>query len=66
MENVYTFLQPPRPNARAGSPSEGADGKMNDHQGKNTLVLSPPPVPGIPHPGVGGGKHPFYAPREVQ
>lgn len=41
---------------------------MNDHQGKNTLVLSPPPVPGIPHPGGGGGgsKHPFYSPREVQ
>uniref|UniRef100_A0A3Q1FSS8 Capping protein, Arp2/3 and myosin-I linker protein 3-like n=1 Tax=Acanthochromis polyacanthus TaxID=80966 RepID=A0A3Q1FSS8_9TELE len=65
-ENVYTLLQPPRAAARAGSPSEGADGKINDHQGKNTLVLSPPPVPGIPHPGGGGSKHPFYSPREVQ
>uniref|UniRef100_A0A8D3AW49 Leucine-rich repeat-containing protein 16B-like n=1 Tax=Scophthalmus maximus TaxID=52904 RepID=A0A8D3AW49_SCOMX len=65
-ENVYTLLQPPRSSARAGSPGEGADGKMNDHQGKNTLVLSPPTVPGIPHPGVGGSKHPFYSPREVQ
>ncbi|XP_008280204.1 leucine-rich repeat-containing protein 16B-like [Stegastes partitus] len=63
-ENVYTLLQPPRAAARAGSPSEGADGKINDHQGKNTLVLSPPPVPGIPHPGGGGSKHPFYSPRE--
>ncbi|XP_022607125.1 capping protein, Arp2/3 and myosin-I linker protein 3-like [Seriola dumerili] len=63
-ENVYTFLQPPRSSARVGSPGEGADGKMNDLQGKNTLVLSPPPVPGIPHPGGGGGKHPFYSPRE--
>ncbi|XP_039985226.1 capping protein, Arp2/3 and myosin-I linker protein 3-like isoform X2 [Xiphias gladius] len=63
-ENVYTLLQPPRSAARAGSPGEVADGKMNDHQGKNTLVLSPPPVPGIPHPGVGGSKHPFYSPRE--
>ncbi|XP_047192909.1 capping protein, Arp2/3 and myosin-I linker protein 3-like isoform X4 [Scophthalmus maximus] len=63
-ENVYTLLQPPRSSARAGSPGEGADGKMNDHQGKNTLVLSPPTVPGIPHPGVGGSKHPFYSPRE--
>lgn len=56
-ENVYTLLQPPRSAARAGSPGEGAEGK-------NTLVLSPPPVPGIPHPGVGGSKHPFYSPRE--
>ncbi|XP_029286265.1 capping protein, Arp2/3 and myosin-I linker protein 3-like isoform X2 [Cottoperca gobio] len=63
-ENVYTLLQPPRSAARAGSPGEGADGKINDHQGKNTLVLSPPPVPGIPHPSVGGSKHPFYSPRE--
>ncbi|XP_037627126.1 capping protein, Arp2/3 and myosin-I linker protein 3-like [Sebastes umbrosus] len=65
-ENVYTLLQPPRSAGRAGSPGEGADGKMNDHQGKTgTLVLSPPPVPGIPHPGGGGGsKHPFYSPRE--
>ena len=64
MENVYTLLQPPRSAAR--SPSEGADGKMNDHQEKTTLVLSPPPVPGIPHPSVRGSKHPFYSPREVQ
>ncbi|CAK6956082.1 capping protein%2C Arp2/3 and myosin-I linker protein 3-like [Scomber scombrus] len=56
-ENVYTLLQPPRSAARAGSPGEGAEGK-------NTLVLSPPPVPGIPHPGMGGSKHPFYSPRE--
>ncbi|XP_053178741.1 capping protein, Arp2/3 and myosin-I linker protein 3-like [Scomber japonicus] len=56
-ENVYTLLQPPRSAARAGSPGEGAEGK-------NTLVLSPPPVPGIPHPGMGGIKHPFYSPRE--
>ncbi|XP_058495056.1 capping protein, Arp2/3 and myosin-I linker protein 3-like [Solea solea] len=63
-ENVYTLLQPPRSAARAGSPGEGPDGKTNDHQGKNTLLLSPPPVPGIPHPGVGGNKHPFYSPRE--
>nr|XP_033477934.1 capping protein, Arp2/3 and myosin-I linker protein 3-like [Epinephelus lanceolatus] len=63
-ENVYTLLQPPRSAARAGSPGEGADGKTNDHQGKTTLVLSPPPVPGIPHPGVGGSKHPFFSPRE--
>ncbi|KAG7228746.1 hypothetical protein INR49_008524 [Caranx melampygus] len=65
-ENVYTFLQPPRSSTRVGSPGDGADGKMNDHQGKNTLALSPPPVPGIPHPGVGGSKHPFYSPREVR
>ncbi|KAM9762503.1 capping protein, Arp2/3 and myosin-I linker protein 3-like isoform 2-T2 [Menidia menidia] len=66
MENVYTFLQPPRPNVRVGSLGDGADGKMNDHQGKSTLALSPPAVPGIPHPAVGGGgKHPFYAPREI-
>uniref|UniRef100_A0A3P8T6W4 Capping protein regulator and myosin 1 linker 3 n=1 Tax=Amphiprion percula TaxID=161767 RepID=A0A3P8T6W4_AMPPE len=62
--NVYTLLQPPRAAARAGSPSEGVDGKINDHQGKNALVLSPPLVPGIPHPGGGGSKHPFYSPRE--
>ncbi|KAM7388568.1 hypothetical protein PAMP_024735 [Pampus punctatissimus] len=54
-ENVYTLLQAPRSAARDGSPGEGAEGK-------NTLVLSPPP--GIPHPGVGGSKHPFYSPRE--
>uniref|UniRef100_A0A3P9CX03 Capping protein, Arp2/3 and myosin-I linker protein 3 n=1 Tax=Maylandia zebra TaxID=106582 RepID=A0A3P9CX03_9CICH len=30
-----------------------------------TIVLSPPPVPGIPHTCVGGSKHPFYSPREV-
>uniref|UniRef100_A0A8C6P151 Leucine rich repeat containing 16B n=1 Tax=Nothobranchius furzeri TaxID=105023 RepID=A0A8C6P151_NOTFU len=64
--NVYTLLQPPRSAARAGSPSDGADGKMSDHQGKGTLVLSPPPIPGIPHPAMGGGKHPFFSPREVR
>ncbi|KAK5907277.1 hypothetical protein CesoFtcFv8_005145 [Champsocephalus esox] len=63
-ENVYTLLQPPRSSARAGSPGEGADGKTNDHQGENALVLSPPPVPGIPHPGMGGSKHRFFSPRE--
>ncbi|XP_041647762.1 capping protein, Arp2/3 and myosin-I linker protein 3-like [Cheilinus undulatus] len=57
-ENVYTLLQPPRSATRAGSPGEGADGK-------NTLLLSPPAVPGIPHPNVGGSKHPFYSPREI-
>uniref|UniRef100_A0A8C6P1W8 CARMIL C-terminal domain-containing protein n=1 Tax=Nothobranchius furzeri TaxID=105023 RepID=A0A8C6P1W8_NOTFU len=65
LENVYTLLQPPRSAARAGSPSDGADGKMSDHQGKGTLVLSPPPIPGIPHPAMGGGKHPFFSPREI-
>ncbi|PWA14405.1 hypothetical protein CCH79_00011203 [Gambusia affinis] len=60
MENVYTLLQAPRPAAK--SPCDGADGKMNDQQGKGALILSPPPVPGIPHP---GGKHPFYSPREI-
>ncbi|XP_026201111.1 capping protein, Arp2/3 and myosin-I linker protein 3-like isoform X2 [Anabas testudineus] len=63
-ENVYTLLQPPRCATRAVSPGEGADGRINDHQGKNMLVLSPPPVPGIPHPGGGGSKYPFYSPRE--
>lgn len=65
-ENIYTLLQPPRSAASAGSPGDGADGKMTDHQGKTALALSPPPVPGFPHPGVGGIKHPFYSPREVQ
>ncbi|KAA8589820.1 hypothetical protein FQN60_013185 [Etheostoma spectabile] len=64
-ENEYTLLQPPRAAARAGSPGDGADGRMNEHQGKNALVLSPPPVPGIPHPDMGGSKHPFYSPREI-
>ncbi|XP_076009387.1 capping protein, Arp2/3 and myosin-I linker protein 3-like [Genypterus blacodes] len=63
-ENVYTLLQPPRSVTRAGSPGEGADGKMNDLQGLNALVLSPPPVQGLPHPCMGGAKHPFYAPKE--
>ncbi|XP_077439282.1 capping protein, Arp2/3 and myosin-I linker protein 3-like isoform X1 [Vanacampus margaritifer] len=55
-ENVYTLLQPPKSAAR--SPGDGPDGK-------NTLVLSPPPpMPGIPHSGMGGGKHPFYSPTE--
>ncbi|CAJ1060013.1 capping protein%2C Arp2/3 and myosin-I linker protein 3-like isoform X2 [Xyrichtys novacula] len=58
-ENVYTLLQPPRSATRAGSPGEGADGK-------NTHVMSPPAVPGIPHPSVGGSKHPFFSPREVE
>ncbi|XP_028259601.1 capping protein, Arp2/3 and myosin-I linker protein 3-like [Parambassis ranga] len=64
LENVYTLLQPPRSAGRAGSPSEGTDGKINDQQGKSVLALSPPPVPGIPHPGMGGSKYPFYSPRE--
>ncbi|XP_053708449.1 capping protein, Arp2/3 and myosin-I linker protein 3-like isoform X2 [Synchiropus splendidus] len=51
-ENVYTLLQPPRSAVRAGSPGEGGDGK------------SPPLVPGIPHPALAGGRHPFYSPRE--
>lgn len=63
-ENVYTLLQPPRSSARAGSPGEGSDGKKNDPQGKSPPLLSPPPVPGIPHPAMGGSKHPFYSPKE--
>nr|XP_040040738.1 capping protein, Arp2/3 and myosin-I linker protein 3-like [Gasterosteus aculeatus aculeatus] len=78
-ENVYTLLQPPRSVARAGSPSEGADVKMNEHLGKNALVLSLPLVPGIAPPGVAapgvaapgaappgtvGSKRNFYSPRE--
>lgn len=63
-ENVYTLLQPPRSAARVGSPNEGSDGKLCD--GKASHTLSPAPVPGIPHPCVGGSKHPFYSPREVQ
>ncbi|KAM3620063.1 uncharacterized protein V6R79_017685 [Siganus canaliculatus] len=63
-ENVYTLLQPPRSAGRVGSPGDTADCKTSDHQGKNTLVLSPPPAPGFPHPGMGGSKHPFYSPRE--
>ncbi|XP_077390173.1 capping protein, Arp2/3 and myosin-I linker protein 3-like isoform X4 [Festucalex cinctus] len=55
-ENVYTLLQPPKSAAR--SPGDGPDGK-------NTLVLSPPPpMPGILHSGMGGVKHPFYSPTE--
>ncbi|KAM3875857.1 F-actin-uncapping protein LRRC16A-like [Diretmus argenteus] len=63
-ENVYTLLQPPRSAARAGSPGEGADGKVNDQQGKNCLTLILPPVQGTPHPTVGGSRHPFYSPKE--
>ncbi|XP_037325813.2 capping protein, Arp2/3 and myosin-I linker protein 3-like isoform X1 [Pungitius pungitius] len=51
-ENVYTLLQPPRSAARAGSPGEGADVKMNEHLGKNALVLSLPLVPGITPQGI--------------
>uniref|UniRef100_A0A3Q2CUN3 Leucine-rich repeat-containing protein 16B-like n=1 Tax=Cyprinodon variegatus TaxID=28743 RepID=A0A3Q2CUN3_CYPVA len=61
MENVYTLLQAPRPAAR--SSSNGSDGKINDQQGKGALSL--PPEPSIPQPGVDGGKHPLYSPREV-
>ncbi|XP_061540069.1 capping protein, Arp2/3 and myosin-I linker protein 3-like isoform X2 [Phycodurus eques] len=57
-ENVYTLLQPPRYATRAGSPGDGPDGK-------NTLVLSPPPpMPAIQHSAMGGSKHPFYSPAE--
>ncbi|KAM8874727.1 capping protein, Arp2/3 and myosin-I linker protein 3-like isoform 2-T2 [Spinachia spinachia] len=51
-ENVYTFLQPQRSAARTGSPGEGADVKMNEHLGKNALVLSLPLVPGIAPQGI--------------
>ncbi|XP_038136666.1 capping protein, Arp2/3 and myosin-I linker protein 3-like isoform X2 [Cyprinodon tularosa] len=61
MENVYTLLQAPRPAAR--SSSNGSDGKINDQQGKGALSL--PPEPSIPQPGVDGGKHPLYSPREI-
>uniref|UniRef100_A0A8C5EUE9 Capping protein, Arp2/3 and myosin-I linker protein 3-like n=1 Tax=Gouania willdenowi TaxID=441366 RepID=A0A8C5EUE9_GOUWI len=68
MENVYTFLQPPRSAARAGSPNDGngADGRPNEHQGKTPLIQSSPIGPNAPHSGTGGSKHPFYSPREVQ
>lgn len=62
-ENMYTLLQPPRSAVRVGSPNDGSDGKLYD--GKTCHVLCPAPVPGIPHPCVGGSKHPFYSPREV-
>lgn len=62
-ENVYSLLQPSRSAARLGSPGDGADGRLNDQQKKNTLALSPPSS--LPHPASGGGKHPFYSPREV-
>uniref|UniRef100_A0A8C5ES93 Capping protein, Arp2/3 and myosin-I linker protein 3-like n=1 Tax=Gouania willdenowi TaxID=441366 RepID=A0A8C5ES93_GOUWI len=66
--NVYTFLQPPRSAARAGSPNDGngADGRPNEHQGKTPLIQSSPIGPNAPHSGTGGSKHPFYSPREVQ
>ncbi|XP_028299914.1 capping protein, Arp2/3 and myosin-I linker protein 3-like isoform X2 [Gouania willdenowi] len=66
MENVYTFLQPPRSAARAGSPNDGngADGRPNEHQGKTPLIQSSPIGPNAPHSGTGGSKHPFYSPRE--
>lgn len=63
-ENVYTLLQPPRSAVRVGSPNDGGDGKLCD--GKGGHALSPAPAPGVPHPCVGGSKHPFYSPREVQ
>uniref|UniRef100_A0AAV2KSD6 Leucine-rich repeat-containing protein 16B-like n=1 Tax=Knipowitschia caucasica TaxID=637954 RepID=A0AAV2KSD6_KNICA len=59
-ENVYTLLQPPRLGERVGSPGEGPD-----VQKKSPTVLSPPPIPGFPHP-AGGSKHPFYSSRELQ
>ncbi|KAG7279390.1 hypothetical protein CRUP_024209, partial [Coryphaenoides rupestris] len=68
MENVYTLLQPPpRTLARAESPGQdsadrrAADGQQWDNK---ALVFSPPPVQGIPHPGMGVGKHPFSSPKE--
>ncbi|CAL8306899.1 unnamed protein product [Lota lota] len=64
MENVYTLLQPPRPQARAESPGDSADRRVDGQQWDKALVLSPPPVQGIPHPGMGGSKHQFYSPKE--
>ncbi|KAM6963029.1 capping protein, Arp2/3 and myosin-I linker protein 3-like [Aplochiton taeniatus] len=64
-ENVYTLLQPPRSNTRVGSPGEGADGKVEDQRPEDALTLTLKPVQGIPHPGIGGSKHPFYSTRKA-
>lgn len=63
-ENMYTLLQPPRSAAQVASPNDGSDGKLCD--GKTGHAVTPAAGPGVPHPCVGGGKHPFYSPREVQ
>uniref|UniRef100_A0A8C5AAR7 CARMIL C-terminal domain-containing protein n=1 Tax=Gadus morhua TaxID=8049 RepID=A0A8C5AAR7_GADMO len=65
MENVYTLLQPPRTQSRAESPGVSTDRRGDGPQWEKFLVLSPPPVQGIPHTSMGGIKHPFYSPKEV-
>ncbi|XP_030228548.1 capping protein, Arp2/3 and myosin-I linker protein 3 isoform X4 [Gadus morhua] len=64
MENVYTLLQPPRTQSRAESPGVSTDRRGDGPQWEKFLVLSPPPVQGIPHTSMGGIKHPFYSPKE--
>ncbi|XP_038855525.1 capping protein, Arp2/3 and myosin-I linker protein 3-like isoform X2 [Salvelinus namaycush] len=64
-ENVYTLLQPPRSAARACSPGEGADGKVEDQRGEEPVGLSLQPVQSIPpQPGMPGSRHPFYSPSQ--
>uniref|UniRef100_A0A8C7GKZ8 CARMIL C-terminal domain-containing protein n=1 Tax=Oncorhynchus kisutch TaxID=8019 RepID=A0A8C7GKZ8_ONCKI len=64
-ENVYTLLQPPRSAARACSPGEGADGKVEDQRGEEPVGLSLQPLQSIPpQPGMPGSRHPFYSPSQ--
>ncbi|CAB1332067.1 unnamed protein product [Coregonus sp. 'balchen'] len=64
-ENVYTLLQPPRSAARACSPGEGADGKVEDQRREEPVGLSLQPVQSIPpQPGMPGSRHPFYSPSQ--
>uniref|UniRef100_A0A8C7PMT6 CARMIL C-terminal domain-containing protein n=1 Tax=Oncorhynchus mykiss TaxID=8022 RepID=A0A8C7PMT6_ONCMY len=64
--NVYTLLQPPRSAARACSPGEGADGKVEDQRGEEPVGLSLQPLQSIPpQPGMPGSRHPFYSPSQV-
>ncbi|KAJ7986465.1 hypothetical protein DPEC_G00340170 [Dallia pectoralis] len=61
-ENVYTLLQPPPSAARAHTPGEVADGKMEDKRLEEVIGVNLQPGQSLrPQPGMPGSRHPIFS-----